>query len=177
MVRWWGWGNAPTTFPSSLLRSVRRGGGGEGGGGGGPFQPSQKLTRQLSLFNKDVGKEEGDEEERALFDSFIFVMQGRKRRRIQRRIQRRRNTHAKSTGSRLLGGARRRRRRSIQDVFWFRRSESHRVCGVCILYKTELHWTNCFKNWFLSVSQFWDLNFHLFFWTKAFFVFGSLLKS
>ena len=63
----------------------------------------------------------------------FFVMQGR--------IQRRRNTHAKSTGSRLLGGARRRRRRrrSIQDVFWFRRSESHRVCGVCILYKTELH--------------------------------------
>lgn len=72
----------------------------------------------------------------------FFVMQGRiQRRRIQRRIQRRRNTHAKSTGSRLLGGARRRRRRrrSIQDVFWFRRSESHRVCGVCILYKTELH--------------------------------------
>ena len=71
----------------------------------------------------------------------FFVMQGRKRRRIQRRIQRRRNTHAKSTGSRLLGGARRRRRRrrSIQDVFWFRRSESHRVCGVCILYKPELH--------------------------------------
>ena len=36
----------------------------------------------------------------------FFVMQGRNRRRIQRRIQRRRNTHAKSTGSRLLGGAR-----------------------------------------------------------------------
>ena len=67
----------------------------------------------------------------------FFVVQGR----IQRRIQRRRNTHAKSTGSRLLWGARRRRRRrrSIQDVFWFRRSESHRVCGVCILDKTELH--------------------------------------
>ena len=57
----------------------------------------------------------------------FFVMQGR----IQRRIQRRRNTHAKSTGSRLLGGAR--RRRSIQDVFWFRRSESHRAYGVCIV--------------------------------------------
>jgi len=70
----------------------------------------------------------------------FFVTQGRKRRR-KRRIQRRRNTHAKSTGSRLLGGARRRRRRrrSIQDVFWFRRSESHRAYGVCILYKTELH--------------------------------------
>ncbi len=59
-----------------MLRSVRRGGG-EGGGGGGPFQPSQKLTRQLSLFNKDVGKEEGDEEERALFDSFIFCHAGK----------------------------------------------------------------------------------------------------
>ena len=61
-----------------MLKSVRRGGG-EGGGGGGPFQPSQKLTRQLSLFNKDVGKEEGDEEERALFDSFIFCHAGKKK--------------------------------------------------------------------------------------------------
>lgn len=84
----------------------------------------------------------------------FFVMQGRKRRRIQRRIQRRRNTHAKSTGSRLLGGARRRRRRrSIQDVFWFRRSESHRVCGVCTLHKTELHCTALKTGWFLSVSS------------------------
>ena len=58
----------------------------------------------------------------------FFVTQGR---RIQRRIQGRRNTHAKSTRSRLLGGAR--RRRSIQDVFWFRRSESHRAYGVCIV--------------------------------------------
>ena len=58
----------------------------------------------------------------------FFVTQGR---RIQRRIRGRRNTHAKSTGSRLLGGAR--RRRSIQDVFWFRRSESHRAYGVCIV--------------------------------------------
>ena len=77
----------------------------------------------------------------------FFVMQGR----IQRRIQRRRNTHAKSTGSRLLGGAR--RRRSIQDVFWFRRSESHRVCGVCTLHKTELHCTALKTGWFLSVSS------------------------
>ena len=59
-----------------MLRSVRRGGG-EGGGGGGPFQPSQKFTRQLSLF-MDVGKEEEDEEERALFDSFIFCHAGKK---------------------------------------------------------------------------------------------------
>ena len=55
------------------MRSVRRGGG-EGGDGGGPFQPSQKFTRQLSLF-MDVGKDEEDEEERALFDSFIFCHQ------------------------------------------------------------------------------------------------------
>ena len=58
----------------------------------------------------------------------FFVTQGR---RIQRRIRGRRNTHAKSTRSRLLEGAR--RRRSIQDVFWFRRSESHRAYGVCIV--------------------------------------------
>ena len=68
-----------------MLRSVRRGGGGEGGGGGGPFQPSQKLTRQLSLFNKDVGKEEGDEEERALFDSFIFCHAGKKKKKKKKK--------------------------------------------------------------------------------------------
>ena len=78
-----------------MLRSVRRGGG-EGGGGGGPFQPSQKLTRQLSLFNKDVGKEEEDEEERALFDSFIFCHAGKNTKKNTKKKKYAREVHRES---------------------------------------------------------------------------------
>ncbi len=71
------------------MRSVRRGGG-EGGGGGGPFQPSQKLTRQLSLFNKDVGKEEEDEENE-LFDSFIFCHAGKKKKKKKKNTKKKKH--------------------------------------------------------------------------------------